>query len=244
MTKPNNTERDLLDLILVNGSLISGNLFVSSGLLDVGTGAGSTNLYLSLYTAGLSESPASGQDTSECTIGTYARLAISRTTNNWDSLGGGLFANGNVTNFTWTAAGPTNAPQVITHWALGVTNEGPGPVIYSGPLADSDAQPFVVDASVSATLLQSIAHGHASNNQVVLIALPNVTFPSGGGIVSNLLLYARDVSNDGLSVSLTSGGAALSVGSGAGLIAGMTAQTISENNTPRFTSNTLRITED
>ena len=242
MTKPNNTERDLLDLILVNGSLISGNLFVSSGLLDVGTGAGSTNLYLSLHTAGLGESPASGQDTSEATFGSYARLAISRTTNNWDSLGGGLFANGNVTNFTFAQAGAANVPQVITHWALGVTNSGPGPVIYSGPLADSDAQPFTVNASVDATLFQSIAHGHSSNDQVVLIALPNVTFPSG--VTSNLLLYARDVSNDGLSVTAVAGNAAISIGSGAGLIAGMTAQTISENNTPRFTSNTLRITED
>lgn len=240
MTKPNRIERDLLDLVLRNGARGNSNAFISNSWLAAGSGAGSTNCYIHLFKAGLAESATNVSDGSEADYGNYAAEAVVRGNNNWDSLGGGLFANGNTSNFTFPQASSANTPQTLTHWAVASSN---GSIFYSGPLTDSDPQPFVMESSDD--VVRVINHGHSSNDQIILIALPNVTFPSGGGMVSNTLLYARDVSNDGLKVATSSGGAAINVtASGAGLIAGMNAQAISENNTPRFVTNALRITED
>jgi hypothetical protein len=235
MTKSDNTEDAVLALILAG---ITNNYFGSSNIATPGS---AVNLFLSLHTAGLGESPSNGQNQNETSYSPYLRLTIARNTANWSNLSAGLYANGNTSNFTFAQVG-TGTPT-ITHWAIGTTSNDSGEVIYSGPLSDSDPQPFTVNDSAAADVLQVIDHGHLTNEELVLLALPNVTFPTG--VASNLLVYAMTVSNDGLQVKATAGGnSALAIVSGAGLIAGMTSQTIAENNTPRFVALTLRITED
>ena len=112
MSKGNTFENDLL-LYLFNGTAISGL---------------GSSVYVSLHTADPGEG--GNQETSECNYGSYARVALNRTTD-WD-----------VTSSDASPAAAIVFPgstgdfdnQTATHAAVGTAATGPGKILYKGPI--------------------------------------------------------------------------------------------------------------
>ena len=120
MSKGNTFENDLM-LLIFNGTAI-GNL------ADNAASSPLTNLYVSLHTADPGEG--GSQTTSECAYGSYARVAVARTSGGWT-----------VTNNTAVNAALVQFPQcssgseTATHVAVGTLASGAGKLLYSGALS-------------------------------------------------------------------------------------------------------------
>lgn len=93
-----------------------------------------TNLYMSLHTADPTDTPASGQSTSETTYTGYARVAIVRTTGGWtvSTVAGvtSVTPNANISFGICTAGTAT-----ITHVGIGTAASGSGYLLYTGTLS-------------------------------------------------------------------------------------------------------------
>lgn len=125
MSKGNTFENDLLLLIFNNTNIA--NLGDATGIRGSST-AGS--LYLALHTADPGE--AGDQTTSEATYGSYARVAVARTS-------GGFTVSGNNVQLAAAADFPLGTTgtvsQNITHVSVGISSSGAGKVLYRAALA-------------------------------------------------------------------------------------------------------------
>jgi hypothetical protein len=126
MSKSNAFETALL-LLLFNNDAIA-NIGDASGLQP---SAVDGNLYVALHTADPGEG--GSQTTSETAYGSYARVAVPRTTAGF-VVSGNLVSN--VADIVFPTA--TSGPSTITHWSIGVASSGAGMVLYSGAVTDPD----------------------------------------------------------------------------------------------------------
>lgn len=125
MSKGNTFENDLLLLIFnnTNAALIGD----ATGLRGSST-AGS--LYMALHTADPGE--AGDQTTSECTYGSYARVAVARS-----GVGFTVTANSvsPAANVDFPAA--SSGSQTATYASIGVASAGASKILYSGAISPS-----------------------------------------------------------------------------------------------------------
>lgn len=122
MSASNAFETDLLELIF-NGTAIP-------NLADDAASSPATNLYVSLHTADPGETGA--QNTSETAYGSYARVAVARTSGGW-TISGNNASNTAVINFPAASSGPST----VTHFAIGLSSSGAGTLLFTGALAAS-----------------------------------------------------------------------------------------------------------
>lgn len=122
MSKGNTFENDLLKLI-----------FNATAIANIADNAGTsplTNLQVSLHTADPGE--AGDQTTNECAYGSYARVAVARTTGGWT-----------VTNNSVSPVATISFPQAssgsetATHAAVGTASSGTGKILYKGALSSN-----------------------------------------------------------------------------------------------------------
>lgn len=114
MSKSNTTENDILKAMLQG--------------TDPSWRAGAT-IYLALYTADPGE--AGTAITNECAYGSYARVAITKSSG-WTD-GGSTFSNSGLLQFPECTSGT----ETITHVGLVTTSAGAGQLIISGSLTAS-----------------------------------------------------------------------------------------------------------
>lgn len=127
MSKTNSWENSLL-LHLFNNSDVA-NVGDATGLRGSST-AGS--LYVSLHTADPGE--AGDQTTSECTYGSYARIAVARS-------GAGFTVTSNSVSPAAAVTFPeaTSGTQTATHFGVGTASSGAGVLLYKGAISPNIA---------------------------------------------------------------------------------------------------------
>ena len=120
MSASNAFETELIDLIFNNAAIA--NVGDATGLPGSAT-AGS--LYLSLHTADPGE--AGDQTTNETSYGSYARVAVARTSSGWT-------VSGNAATLTSAVsfAEATSGTATITHFGVGTSSSGAGLLLCSG----------------------------------------------------------------------------------------------------------------
>ncbi len=118
MSKGNTFENDLLKLIF--------NATAIANIADNAAASPLTNLYFSAHTADPGE--AGDQTTSECSYGSYARVAVARTTGGFTVTANSVSPVANV-DFPASTGSPS---QVITHFALGTASSSTGKILYKG----------------------------------------------------------------------------------------------------------------
>lgn len=122
MSKSNSWENGLA-LLLFNNTTFA-NVGDATGIVGSG-GAGS--LYIGLHTADPGE--AGSQTTSEATYGSYARVAVARTSGGW-TISTNTASNAAAINFP----AATSGTNTITHFSVGSASSGTGILLYSGAL--------------------------------------------------------------------------------------------------------------
>lgn len=127
MSATNTFENDIL-LFLFNNTTIAG-VGDTTGLVG-SSSAGS--LYVSLHTADPGE--AGNQTTSECTYGSYARVAVARS-------GAGWTVSGNSVSPAATISFPaaTSGTETATHMGIGSTSAGTGKLMFKGAISPNIA---------------------------------------------------------------------------------------------------------
>ena len=114
MSLGNTTENDLMGFVFDSASP---------------SWAANSNFYLALHTADPGE--AGNQTTSEANYGSYARVAISRTTG--FTVSGNSVQNAALTQFPQSSSDGL----AVTHFSIGTASSGTGQIILRGALASS-----------------------------------------------------------------------------------------------------------
>lgn len=117
MSKSNTFENDWL-LLVFNATSIA-NIAINA------TSSPLTNLYVSLHTADPGE--AGLQTTSECAYGSYARVAVARTSGGWTVTGNSVSP---VADIIFPTA--SSGTETATYAAVGTAISGGGKILYSG----------------------------------------------------------------------------------------------------------------
>lgn len=120
MSKSNAWENDLLKLLF--------NATAIANIADNAASAPLTNLYIGLHTADPGE--AGDQTTNETSYGSYARVAIARTSGGWTVTANSVSPVADVTFPT-----PTSGTGTITHASIGTASSGAGKLLYSGTIS-------------------------------------------------------------------------------------------------------------
>lgn len=123
MSATNAFETSLLQHIFTNNDIAG--IGDATGLRGSST-AGS--VYLSLHTGDPGE--AGTQTTSECTYGSYARVAVARSGSGWTVSGNSasLFANVDFPT-------ATSGTETATHFGVGTTSSGTGSLLFKGAIS-------------------------------------------------------------------------------------------------------------
>lgn len=124
MSKGNTFENDFLKLIF-QGTAIA-------NLADNAASSPLTSLYVSLHTADPGE--AGSQTTSECTYGSYARVAVARSASGWTVTNNSVSP---AAAITFPEA--TSGSQTVTHFAVGTASSGAGKLLYKGAVTPNIA---------------------------------------------------------------------------------------------------------
>src|SRR4051812_36374624 len=124
MSKANTFENDLVKLIF--------NATAIANLADNAASSPLTSLYVSLHTADPGE--AGDQTTSETSYGSYARVAVARTSGGWTVTANSVSP---VANIDFPAC--TSGSATIPHAAVGTASSGTGKILYSGAVSPNIA---------------------------------------------------------------------------------------------------------
>jgi hypothetical protein len=124
MSKGNIFENDLLKLIF-NATTIA-NIAINA------TSSPLTDLFVALHTADPGE--AGDQTTNEAAYGSYARVAVARSTLGWTVTGNSVSP---AANITFPAA--TSGTETITHFSIGVATSGASKILYKGTVTPNIA---------------------------------------------------------------------------------------------------------
>ena len=118
MGKGNTFSNDLLKLIF--------NATAIANIADNAASSPLTNLYVTLHTANPGAS--GNQSTSEGAYGSYARVAVARTTGGWTAAS--AQSTSPVANIDFPAA--TSGSETETHFGVGVASSSTTKLLYSG----------------------------------------------------------------------------------------------------------------
>lgn len=157
----NNFETSIGRLYLM-GDVASGTNRICS---DLGIGAGSGSLYVALHTA----NPGEGSTGTECAYGSYARVAVARSTASWTETAGAPTTYANASSITFPQA--SSGTETATHWALwtqpkGTANEK---MLCYGPLIASGANwqvGYVQDHTNDR--IYCVAHGYSNDDPIIV----------------------------------------------------------------------------
>lgn len=119
MSLGNTFENDLAKLLF--------NATAIANIADNAASAPLTNLYVSFHTADPGE--AGDQTTSETAYGSYARVAVARTSGGWTVTGNSVSPAANV-----DAPQCTSLTATLTHFAIGTASSSTGKLLISGTL--------------------------------------------------------------------------------------------------------------
>jgi len=119
MSLGNTFENDVAKLIF--------NATAIANIADNAASAPLTNLYVGFHTADPGE--AGDQTTSETTYGSYARVAVARTSGGWTITGNSVSPAANV-----DAPQATSGTATLTHFTVGTASSGAGKLLVSGTL--------------------------------------------------------------------------------------------------------------
>jgi len=119
MSKGDTFENDWLKLVF--------NATAISAIADNAASSPLTNLYVSLHTSDPGE--AGDQTSNECAYGSYARVAVARTSSGWT-------VSGNSVSPAATISFPTasSGSETATHAAVGTASSGTGKILYRGAI--------------------------------------------------------------------------------------------------------------
>lgn len=137
MSKGDTWENDLLKLIF--------NATAIANIADNAASGPLTNLYVSLHTADPGET--GSQTTNECSYGSYARVAVARTSGGWTVTANSVSPAADIVFPT-----ATSGTQTATHFAIGTASSGTGKILYKGTLTPNVAiatgvQPKIITSS-------------------------------------------------------------------------------------------------
>lgn len=124
MSKTNNWENSIL-LLLFNAT-------ATSNVADNAAASPLTNLYVSLHTSDPGET--GDQTTSECTYGSYARVAVARSGAGWTVTANSV-SPASAINFPEATSGTNTA----THFGVGSLSSGAGVLYYKGAITPNVA---------------------------------------------------------------------------------------------------------
>ena len=141
MSKSNSLENDFLLLLFNNTN--AANIGDATGLRG-SSAAGS--LYVGLHTADPGE--AGSQTTNECAFGSYARVAVARTSGGWTVTGNAVE---NVAQISFPAC--TSGSEAVTHFSVGTDASGAGKLLYKGPLKNGSGVDTTYNISSGVTLV-------------------------------------------------------------------------------------------
>lgn len=228
MSKGNTFENELLLHIFQNAAIaLIGD---ASGVQPSAT-AGS--LYVSLHTADPGET--GSQTTSETAYTNYARVAVARTSGGW-TVSNNQVSNAAAVNFA--QCGLTGAD--ITHFAVGTAGSSTGKILYKAPLGSALQGPFTAKTDDTITIP---GNALSVNDRVAFYPIPGATLPTG--ITEGTIYWVKTVSGADITISTTSGGAAVDVTAiGNGIAIKAAVLSVSNGITPSFAIGALVITED
>lgn len=121
MSKGDTFENDILKLIF--------NATPIANMADNAASAPFTNLYVALHTADPGES--GSQTTSEVAYGSYARVAVARTSGGWTVTANSVAPVADIVFPTGSSGSPASAG----FWSIGTAVSGAGKILYSGALS-------------------------------------------------------------------------------------------------------------
>lgn len=227
--KTNSLETAWLQHYFTNAAIA--NVGDASGLQP---SAGAGSLYLSLHTAYPGET--GGQTTSECGYTGYARKAVTRSGAEW-SITGNQAVNANAQAFPQKTAG---TDETALFCGIGRSISGAGTLDYIAPLGSvlGDGTADVADNFTIPGL-----SGLSVNDLIAFFAVPGSSLPTG--ITAGTAYFTKTVSGAVITVSATSGGAAIDV-TGAGAFAAwrITGLLISNLITPTIGAGQLSVLEE
>lgn len=179
-------------------------------------------LYVSLHTDALSAG--SSQNTNEAAYTNYARVAVAR-----DPLSPKWTVSGaNASNVSQIAFPQAASGETELYWGVGTDETGAGHLLYGGPIS-AHFYGFTAATNDDITV-----PGNAFNVDDRIAFYPewsDFTFPTG--ITAGQLYYVLTVTGDVITISATSGGAAVNVSAaGAGICAVVTPFVITSLDTP------------
>lgn len=209
--------------------------YMKKAVLDHVFGGTAYTPPVNLYAALFSVSPTDAGGGTELTGSNYSRVEVTNNTTNF-------------TNATGTTdVEKTNGVQITFPTASGTWNvvafgfydaSSGGNLLCWSPMFGS---PFPYTAAVSGNLFTAPGSAYANNDTVRLALIPGDTLP--GGFDTATTYYVRNVSGTTFNLSLTSGGAAITVASfGSGLIASVEPKSVLNGETCAIGSGGLVIT--
>lgn len=193
MAKSNTSSNDLVALIY--------NATPIANIADNAVTAPLTNIFIAAHTA--DPFAAGTQSTSEAAFTGYARATVARTT------GGFTCANGVVTLVADASFGACTAgTATVTHWSTGVAVSGATKVLHRGVFGSRQG-PFT--AVVSGNAITVPGHTMIVGDRVAFYQPSGTTIP--GGVTEGTVYFVVSVTGDVITVSLTSGGASITISS-------------------------------
>lgn len=220
MAKSNTSANDYVAL-LYNATAIA-------NIADNAATSPLTNIWVAAHTA--DPFAAGTQSTSEASYTGYARPAVARTS------GGFTCSNGVVTLVADASFGAcTGGSATLTHWSTGVAVSGATKVLHRGVFGSRQG-PFT--AIVSGNTITVPGHTMAVNDNVAFYQPSGTTLP--GGITEGTVYFVKTVSGNDITVSTTSGGAAVTISSaGDGLAYRVTPIAVSTGITPKLSAGAI-----
>lgn len=220
-------ELNLLKLIF-NGTGIT-------GLADNTATSPLTNLYVSLHSADPTD--AGTQSSNEVTYTSYARVAVPRTTGGWTAAQvSGVTSVTPATTISFPAG--TGGSGQAMFFGIGTASSGAGSLLYAGVLG-TNLGAFAAATSGTITVP---GHNYAMGDRCAFFSQPGSALPTG--LTEGTVYYVVSSATDTITISATSGGAALTFSaSGHGIAFKDVGITLGAGVTPQLSTATT-VTED
>ncbi len=193
----------------------------------LGAPASGADWHLGLFTVTPADDGTGG---TEVTGGSYARVAVTQNATNWPAYAAGLKQLAVAQTYAQASADWGD----VVSWGLFDASTG-GNLWVFGEMVGTIKE-FASDGSTD--IVYSPAHGFSNTDTVRVRALTG-TLPSG--LSEGTTYYVRDAATDSFKLAASSGGAAIDIGSGSGLIAKITVQNVANGNTAQFNANAIKI---
>lgn len=191
MSKGNTFENDVLKLIY--------NATAIANIADNAASSPLTNIYWALHTADPGE--AGAQNANECAYGSYARVAVARTT------GGHTVTNNSVSpvaEIQFPEA--TSGSESALFFSTGVASSGATKILHKGPIG-SVLGPFT--AATSDTITNPGLSGLSVDDRITFFATEGSALPTG--ITEGTVYWVKTASGDAVTISTTQGGGTLDI---------------------------------